>query len=709
MHERLPWRKGAARIAIPAGIIFMCAVSGGRPAAQDPGSSPSGTPATAWDQFREGERRSREGDLKGALEIFGAARRSLTAGQPVDRSLADALSLDLYNLAAALTSSGDADSSLACFKELFRMREKIGPLRDAAFEQAMQGGSERIADYAVSVGKAALAIPIYRARLGVDPAARELRLKLAAALLSVGSFDDMRKEVEVIRKVDPRAAETWAFTGRADLAESKKLMADGAQREARVRWEWGVADFRQAIELDTDSPARLREHAVAAAGLAVLLDEEGDYAGADAARAAAIGSLAEARKGSPGDASIDLESARMQQASGRLEAAAAEYARATLGLEKQGAPESLRAAREERFGCLATLAGDSINQARFADARALLGEARPLDPSRSRDIDILAALLEEKSTEFERIEKENAALFLANPGSATPLRALCDLYASYARYDEAWKYLEKIAAASRARPPDAVLKGLAFRIRSGSPEPIRKSEVEIGGRGFSFVYAREESLGEIRKALPAAWQRSAAALGSPPGDPPLIKIFANQRALRESGLPRVGAMTDGLLHRGLIAFYAEPRRSVDEWTSVIARGVGMWEAARLSRGRAPAWLVRGVGKWIAGDGARSDRPALARAAADGRWIGITALDQSLLRAWNDPARLPLLESESLALVESLERARGSAGVRALLAGFAAGSSPGLEKALAQSAGMSSAALEASARAALPSPAAPAAR
>src|SRR5207247_2586338 len=106
------------RIARAAAITIISALSVG-PSPRAEGSLSPGprAPATAWDQFREGERRSGRGDLKGALEVFGAARKSLTQGQPFDRALVDALSLDLYNLAAALTSSGDADSSLACFNE----------------------------------------------------------------------------------------------------------------------------------------------------------------------------------------------------------------------------------------------------------------------------------------------------------------------------------------------------------------------------------------------------------------------------------------------------------------------------------------------------------------------------------------------------------------------------------------------------------------
>src|SRR5262249_48215858 len=159
-----------------------------------------------------------------------------------------------------------------------------------------------------------------------------------------------------------------------------------------------------------------------------------------------------------------------------------------------GSRADLRAAREERAECLLTLAGDFINGGAFDDAVHLLEEARPLDPNRSKEIEELVALFEEKESAFRRIEQEDTRLLKTNPGSAAPAAALSDLYAAYSRYEEAWTYLERVASASEGRPEDSVLREWAFRIRSGSPDPVRKLDVDVDGLHLTILYAREEGL-----------------------------------------------------------------------------------------------------------------------------------------------------------------------------------------------------------------------
>src|SRR5262249_48919477 len=116
MHERL-----RAYQAVIAVAIALCLPA---PALA------AGTPAAAWDQSGEGARLSRDGSLEEALAAFTAARTSIAASRPLDRGLADALALDLYNLGAAFTSAKDATSALDCFRQIFLLRTTAGSLRD---------------------------------------------------------------------------------------------------------------------------------------------------------------------------------------------------------------------------------------------------------------------------------------------------------------------------------------------------------------------------------------------------------------------------------------------------------------------------------------------------------------------------------------------------------------------------------------------------
>src|SRR5262245_24440711 len=97
MHERLRAYQAGVAVAI---VLCLQAPALG-----------AGTPAAAWDRFREGERLTRDGSLKEALAAFTSARTSIAASLPIDRGLADALALDLYNLGAAFTSAKDAMSA----------------------------------------------------------------------------------------------------------------------------------------------------------------------------------------------------------------------------------------------------------------------------------------------------------------------------------------------------------------------------------------------------------------------------------------------------------------------------------------------------------------------------------------------------------------------------------------------------------------------
>lgn len=690
MHERL-LRCPAAALAA---VILISAAGDGRAEAGEAVAAGMGTPAAAWEDFREGERLSREGDLKGALAAFTGARTALAAGDPFDRSLAEALALDLYNLAASFTASGDAEPSLRCFEQIFLLRRKAGALRDAAFESAVRTGSETIADYAVSIGKAEIALPVYRARLEMDPADGATRLKLGAALLAMGKFDAVRKEAQEIRRFDPRSADSWALTARTDFAESAKLKAGSAHREARLRYEWGLADLDESLKLDRDNLSRLREYAAASAILADLLDEEGDVAGSDAARDRSLQAFDEALRATPGEGTLRLERARLLRRSDRLPEAAVEMDRAIEALERRGSAETLRAAREALAECLLLQAADALNEGRFADAGSELSRARSLDPRRIADAEALAKRIEERRARFDLILQENEKALAANPRRGDCHLALSDLHFTYGRYDEAWRELQRAAGAEENRPPDDVLRQRASRARSGSPEPARKMEIEVEGGRVSLLYASEDGLAEVRKSLPEVWRKLASLLGPlPAGEIPLIKLYGNQRAFLTSGLPRLGITATGARHRGVAAVYQEPGRGTPAWRAVLAREIGRWAVDRLTRGRAPRWVAEGVSRWVASDGKRTDHGELAAAAAAGKWVTLGSIDAAFAAAWNDPESLPLLLDESQALVEALSDAKGAAAVRAFLLAMAAASGPGVDQALAAGAGISASALE----------------
>jgi len=687
MHEPLR----GCKVALVA-LILSAAAWGWVPARAE-GAAPagSGTPATAWDSFREGERLDRSGDRKAALEAFTASRKSLVSATPIDRSLADALALDLYNLAAAFTTAGDVESSLRSFSEIFRLRAGAGRLRDAAFEDAVKGGSEKIADYAVTVGKASLAVPVYRARLETDPDDRASRTKLAEAYLAAGSFADLRKEVETIRKGDPRSGGSWALTARADFAESRALTSKGDHHEARIRWEWGVADLDEARRLDGDTTIRLREEAETLGVLANLLDEEGDFSDADGARERSLGMFEDALKEAPEDADLLAGRAGVLEDAGRDRDAAEGYGRAVTVLARKGPPEVLAAARGARARCLARAAADAANEARFGDARAALTEARRADPERAPGLEWLRRVVEERASEYDRIVAENRPLSEASPAPAAALRALMELNAAFGRFDEAWRYLTKLVEAE-GRPSDSVLRKWAFALRGGSAPPTRTADVEVEGAHVQLQYATSDGLEEIKKALPIAWRETVASLGPlQPGESPQIRIYANQRSFRESGLPGAGAPVTSLCHRGLIALYAEPGRDPGGWTSIVRGSLSRWAASSLSRGRAPRWMLDGV--FLGASGSLLDRAALKAAVAAGQWVPVADLDTVIRASWNDPVRLPRLQAEAQALVEGLVAVKSPSAVRSFLLALAASSGPGPEKAMAASAGFTPASLE----------------
>jgi tetratricopeptide (TPR) repeat protein len=678
-------------MAIGALVLAGCA---GTAEARDGAAPSAGTPAVAWDRFREGERRARDGDLKGALDAYTGARAALAAGLPLDRSLADALALDLYNLAASLSSAADTASSLKCFEQLFLLRRRTGSLRDDAFERALEDGSDTLADYAVSAGRPESAIPVYTARLEIDPSNARTRLKLAGALLALGKFDAARREALEVRRIDRLSADSWTLTARIDLAESSRLMDAGTQRESRLRVEWATDDLEEALKLDRDNPTRQREYATAAGNLGDLLDEEGDYAGGDAARLKSLGAIDEALRSAPSDGDLRLDRGRLLMKADRYPEAAEDLERAIGALERKGPSESLRAAREALAGGLLVVASDALNEGRFADASSALSRARPLDPGRRARIDALAASVEVARGRFDESAKAGETGPAGRTESPTILLALSDLYAMYARYDEARSALTRAANAEAGRPSEVEIALRSFRMRPGIAEPAKKAEIEVEGGRISLLGPSEDVIAEMRKPLVEVWRRTIRVLGLlPSGETPLIKVYGNQRAFRSGGIPRLGWLTTETWHRGCLYLFMDPGRDAVAWGKVLARGIGAWATDRLSRGRAPLWMKRGISHWLAEDAGAGDTELLRQAVADGRWAGIGELDPELQQSWNDGSRMAILDAESRLLVSTLAATRGNGAPRATLVELATAGGSGMSRALVSAAKLDTASLE----------------
>ncbi|MBI3448554.1 MAG: tetratricopeptide repeat protein [Acidobacteria bacterium] len=686
MHEPISecpagTRRPAGLVRCAAGLLVaalaLSAPGGARAAA-------TGTPAAAWDDFREGEKRSRSGDLTGALESFRTARASLETSLPVDRSLADALALDLYNLASSFSTAKDAASSLACFEQLFLMRKGVGPLRDAAFETTVRAGAESIADWAVSTGNAGLALPVYRARVEAEPASVPARLKLASALLQLGRFDAVREAVQDIRKLSPRSVETWDLAARVDLAESDRMMDRGSQREARLRLEWALGDLDEAFKLDPNRPQRLRDYASTAGALADLLEEEGDFTGSDAARARSIGAADEALKLGGAAGALRLERALRLAAWDRPADALDEFARAAEALAREGAGEPAGAARGGVARTLVRMALDAMNEERWGDAEAALSRARKDDPRSAPDVEAASRALAERRARVEAIVAAAEKAGAAEPGRGDAHLALADLYFDRGRYDDAEAEIFKASRSDTARPKDAALTLRRHWLRPGLPEPARRLEIEVAGGRVPLVFATEEGLADVRKLFPEAWRRVAAVLGTlPGGEPPVLKVYGNRRAFRAAGFPRTPAWSAVAWHRGVIGVYAEPGRDAGAWARVLGRGIALWAVDRLSRGRAPIWLAEGVASAsVAGDrdlGAAAAPPVTAAS-----WIAVRDLDAAIRDGWNDTERCPPLQDESGALADALAAPdRGADSLRRFVDAMAAGRGVGPEKALSQ--------------------------
>ncbi len=669
-------------------------------------SVPAAEPVSAWDAFRRGERLAGDGDLAGALRAYEEARSSIAGAPSLDRSLAEALTVNLYNLAASLTSAGETDLSLRSIEQIYSLRKIAGKIRDASLERTIRSGAERLADYAVSAGKAASALPMYQAMVDFEPADAGLKVRLSAALLAAGDPDKAKAVAEEVRKIEPRSAESRALTARADLMASKRLTSRGEHREARLRTEWAAQDLLDALQIERDSVPRLAEYASALSALARLLDEEGDHPGGDAARARALGALDEAAGLSPDQGGIWMERGRLLEIEGRHAEASAAFEKAAGLFERAGGDSALRLAPEARkaeaAGVLMMMA-DAVNEARFDEASSVLERVRRLDPALSRAADALRDALREAEEQSRLVRGENERILAAHPGRGDSLLALGDLDFLYGRYESARSFYDKLARAAEEKPPEAVIRGRLFRTAGvAASEPARKLEFDAGGLRLEVRYAVDEGLGEARKGLVAAWRRVAAALGPfPEGALPLVKIYANQRAFRTSAGPHIGATATGSYGRGTVSVFVEPGRGTAAWATVLGREIAAWACDRIGRGRAPRWVREGVSRRAAGEPGRPDRARLARAADAGGWIPAVSLDLAFAMAWNDGRRLSLLEEESMLLMATLESAKGLAAARSLLEAFASGAGVPADEAFNICCGIGLGALDAAARASLP--------
>jgi len=669
-------------LVVTAGLLVAAAFALAGPTG--PHAAGTGTPAAAWDDFREGEKRSRSGDLAGALESFRTARASLESSLPVDRSLADALALDLYNLASSFSTAKDAASSLACFEQLLLMRKGVGPLRDGAFEATVRAGAESIADWAVSTGNAALALPVYRARVEAELASVPPRLKLASALLQLGRFDAVRDALAEIRKLNPRSVETWDLASRVDLAESERLMDAGSQRESRLRLEWALGDLDEALKLDSNRPERLRGYASIAGTLADRLEEEGDFTGADASRARSIGASDEALKLGGASGAVRLERARRLAAWDRTVEAVDDLSRAAEALGREGPPEQAGAARTALAQTLTRAAVDAMNEARWADADAALARARKADPESASAVDAAFRAVADRRARIEARVTAAERRAAAEPAQGDAHLALADLYFDLGRYDDAESEVFKASQSGTARPKDAVLTQRRHWLRAGLAEPARRLEIEVSGGRVPLVFATEEGLAEVRKSFPESWRKLAATLGAlPAGEPPLLKIYPNRRAFLAAGFPRTASGSTVAWHRGVIGVYAEPGRDAAAWGRVLGRGIALWACDRLSRDRAPRWIAEGVAPPPAAR-ERDETPAAPPPLGADSWIAVRDLDASFRDGWNDLERYPLLQEESRRLAEALMAPeRGTDSLRRYLDAMAAGRGIGPEKALTQ--------------------------
>lgn len=654
-------------------------------------ASPADFPP-AWDSFREGERHVQSGDLTAALGSFSAARKAMARAVPLDPALRDALATDLYNLAVSLTSASRLDEALRCFEELYLLRLAGGRLRDDAFETTVRDGAEKIAAYAVTIGKPRGAATVYAVMLRIDPHNAKLRLALAGALLAAGDLTGASREAAAVRKADRRSAEAPAVQARVDLAAAGGLISKGDHREGRIRIEWGLQGFEEAMRLQADSPDRIRELVGAATLLARAYREEGDIEGAAIAAEKGLAAVEEGLRISAATGDLLLARARLLDAAGRIDDVPDAATRAAKELDLAGDGARAAEARSLAVSSLGEAAATALGTAQFDLAAQKVSRMRQVDPSAVRRSDASARMIEDQRARHDKVLRDGKASLDTSPGKGDALLALGDLHFRYGRYDEALAYYERLSRTKQDRPAEDLIRDRLFRARRTSMA-LLSFELSASGTTLRLELPAEALLPSLRDPAATAWTRTVAALGAPAAPPPAIVVRPNERAFRLTDGVSLDAAPFASASQDTVAVFEAPKRDAEAWTAVLTKAYGLWSCQVQSRRRAPRWFCQGAALWAALPAGAGSRRVPVRPVDGGGWVPVDLLEEAIALSRGDGERGAALRDEALALVGVLAASKGDEAPGKLIRSLGEGPGAPLDETLRKVFGISTAGLE----------------
>lgn len=679
-------------------VILATPVTGVRPAT---GVGPAGPSSRQLAQ--EGKRQLDAGDLPAAMTSFSAARERLDRESPVDAELADFLGLQLYNLGVRFNNAADAPRAMACFTEALRAGGPAARIRDAAFRESLGRAALDVAAFLVATGKPDLTLSAYALLPKVLPRDARVQTGLGAAQLARG---------------DHRAALTAYRQAELELREEPVVVLGLGRALLGLARETSSGDHQQMLEqaadmlgrpclVDSSSAAMQRELASSLILLGRTAGRLGDVGLSTKSALSARQALERAVTLDPQSVWARIDLANLLLRSRRYAESLPLLTDAVEQLDEMMArsPSDPNAAawRDARASCgqnraIASfnLAVDAVNRGEFDQIERHLQGVCELPGSWQDNCRSLRQTAARRESSLRELVESQERTLAAQPGSATALLALGDLYAGLGRYDKALAYYGRLDKANRSSEIEERIADVAHPgtlVERRRPVDIPSSRVEIR-------YYRETLSPEFDTALKAAWLRVTAALGTESiRGPLLVTLYPNRRAFREQAGYRVGGMVKGNYSPGQVSLFARPGQTTVEWVSVLTHEITHHAVEKLSGGAAPRWLSEGVARWVEGDSTVIDRERVSGRLRQNAIRSLRSMDETMDRFWNDPAEIMDGRDVALLAVEEISRRAGGSGIRQILS-FLATSGPEIDTALRKVTGTDLDAIDSAWRAAL---------
>ena len=633
---------------------------------------------TSRDLAQHGKLLFDSGDLAGALASLGAAREKLALESPRDAELVDFLGLQLYNLGVRFNNAADAPRALACFTEVLRVGGSNGRIRDTGFRQSLGESTLVVAAFLVASGKPDITLEAYRLLPGILPRDIRVQTGLGMAHLARGDYPEALSVYRQAELERPNSPEVASGLGRAALAMARSA----PQTEVLPLLEKATGWLRRACTLEPNGAASQRELASALILLSQTAGRSGDVTGAANSAVEAETALRRAVTLEPQLvwARVDLAGLLLRSRRYRESIPVLSETVELLNQMLANSPSDQNAGawREARASCIQNraiasfnLAVDAVNRAEFDQVETHLAGNCELSASWQENCRSLRQAGAARQSALREVVSAHERTLAAEPGSATALLALADLYAGLGRYEQALEYYGRLDRANRTPEVEERMADVAA---PGNLVEHRR-QVDIAQGRVDVRFYKEPLSPDFETALKAAWLRVTTALGPVSiRGPLLVTLYPNRRAFREEAGYRVGGMVKGNYSPGQVSLFARPGQTTVEWVSVLTHEITHHAVEKLSGGEAPRWFSEGVARWVEGDSAVIDRGRVRLRLQGNSVRTLKSMDETMDRFWNDPVEILDGRDVALLAVEELARRQGTDGLKRILSTLASSGS-----------------------------------